>query len=131
MIDVVRDQIEHDTDGLACERTNGTSGVMVHGRMSNRRQRALEELAALFVRNGVLRLPDVEQRSKNPSTYKKGYEARFVAYSAQELRHIQRLLRQAGFPVAASHSKSRRFVQPLYGKRHVRRFQQFLASSDA
>jgi len=84
----------------------------------------LVELAKLFARNGVLRLPDTEQRAKNPRTYKKGYEVRFVAHSKQELHRIKRLLRQAGFPVAASFTKARRYVQPLYGKQYVQQFQQ-------
>jgi hypothetical protein len=62
----------------------------------------LEELVALFERNGVLRLPNRKKRVKNPRTYKKGYEVRFVAHSEQELQRIRHLLRQAGFPVVAS-----------------------------
>jgi len=86
----------------------------------------MEELAAFFNRNGVLRLPDAERRAKHSRTYKKGYEVRFVAHSALELRRIRALLRRAGFPVAASFSKSRRQVQPLYGKAYVQQFQEFL-----
>jgi len=50
-------------------------------------------------------------------------------FPKQELHRIERLLRQAGFPVAASFAKARRYVQPLYGKQHVQLFQQVLEDS--
>jgi len=94
---------------------------------SSRQQSALLELARLYQRNGVLRLPNAKKKAENPRSYKKGYEIRFIAYSKQELRHIQRLLRQAKLPVAASFAKSGTLhAQPLYGKQLVQGFLEFL-----
>lgn len=89
----------------------------------------LDELVALFLRSGALRLPDAKRRAATPRAYKKGYEVRIVAHSKQELRRIRRLLREAGLPVAAWFAKERQFVQPLYGKQHVRAFREAVEHS--
>jgi hypothetical protein len=94
--------------------------------MTDQSMAALKELVALYRRNGALRLPNLQRRSKTPRSYKKGYEVRFVARSQAELRSIRRLLRQAGLPVASPFAKGRRFVQPLYGRENLQRFREAL-----
>lgn len=89
-------------------------------------QSALRELAAIFDRNGVLRTPNLARRAASPRSYKKGYELRFIATSKAELKRIQRLLREAGFPVATPFEKVNRLIQPVYGRDHVERFCEYL-----
>ncbi|MGH7127376.1 MAG: hypothetical protein ACREJB_10190 [Planctomycetaceae bacterium] len=88
-------------------------------------------LAEVFERNGVLRLPDPDRRADEGQAYKKGYEVRLVVFSREELRHVRRLLRQAGFPRRTPFAKGLRWVQPIYGKEHVERFQELVAAVSA
>jgi hypothetical protein len=86
--------------------------------MNNHRR----QLAAFFVRNGVVRLPNQERRASESRQYHKGYEVRLVASSQRELEAIRALLRQEGFGLAEPFTKVNRHIQPLYGKRVVDRF---------
>ena|SRR2546421_13129244 len=83
---------------------------------------ARRALARLFLRNGVIREPDRLRRAKEKSTYKKGYEVRLVAFTREELGQIRGFLHRAGFPLAKPFAKSRRFVQPVYGRQAVETF---------
>lgn len=79
----------------------------------------VSKLRELFDRNGCLRLPDRRRRKADGQGYKKGYEARFPANSAAELRDIRRLLLDAGVTLGKPFEKRRTIVQPVYGKTAV------------
>ena len=85
-------------------------------------RQVVEQLAALFRRNGYVRWPNLLRRAATPREYKKGYEVRLVADSVAELRAIRRLLRAAGFFPGRSFPKSRQWRQPMYGRDDVARF---------
>ncbi len=86
-------------------------------------KRAVEALAQCFLRNGYVRVPDAERLSEEGAQrYKKGYEVRLVASSAEELRLIRRQLRAAGFEPGRPFRKAQQYRQPLYGREVVVRF---------
>jgi hypothetical protein len=87
---------------------------------------ARRTLARLFQRNGVIREPNAQRRQREKARYKKGYEVRLIAFSRQELATIRRSLERAGFPLARSFVKVRRFVQPVYGRKAVEEFRALL-----
>lgn len=77
---------------------------------------AARELAQLFRRNGHVRWPDEDRRSRQGRAYKKGYEVRLSAGSLLELVHLRRLLTRAGFALAKYHAKAGQYRQPIYGQ---------------
>ena len=83
---------------------------------------AIARLGELFRRNGYLRMPNPDRRAAESRAYKKGYEVRLVANSADELAAIRQLLKTAGFPVANAFQHDRQWRQPLYGRAEVARF---------
>jgi hypothetical protein len=82
----------------------------------------VEQLTAIFHRNGYVRLPNLKRRAATPRAYKKGYEVRLVAGTMAELRTIRRLLREAGFKPNRPFAKAQQWAQPLYGREAVSRF---------
>lgn len=86
-------------------------------------QAVVEQLAALFRRNGYVRRQDPRRRARDGYWgYKKGDEVRLVANSAAELRRIRMLLRRAGFTPGRPFAKGRQWRLPLYGREVVARF---------
>lgn len=83
-------------------------------------------LAQLFHRNGNVRIPDPKLRKAGPRSYKKGYEIRFVARSESELKRISRLLRLSGVKAGRPYQKGRQTVQPVYGKKTVKKLCEML-----
>ena len=81
------------------------------------------ELTALFRRNGYIRRQNPERlATAEYRTYKKGDEVRLVADTRDELRHIRRLLRAAGFKPGRAFVHSRPWRQPIYGRADVAEF---------
>ena len=89
-----------------------------------------KELARLFWRNGYVRWQDPE-RSTDTQVYKKGNEVRLVADTKQELAHIRRLLRAAGFEPGRPFAKGNQFRQPIYRKEAVARFLEMVGAEPA
>jgi hypothetical protein len=88
-------------------------------------------LAHFFRRNGCIRLPNYKRRKREGQKYKKGYELRLVARTANELKQIRHLLRQTGFTMGKPYQKGRQIVQPIYGKWMVDRFRKMLTQVKA
>lgn len=84
------------------------------------------QLVKYFQRNGYFRIPDKNLRRQKGKDYKKGYEVRLVANDEKELLEINSLLTKAGFKVGKSFIKNNKFVQPIYGKDAVDKFQSFI-----
>ena len=84
---------------------------------------AIDELAALFHRNGYVR-PPAEKRLAGESCgrFRRGYEFRLTAASKSELSFIRDLLRQADFPPGRPFQKGRQYRQPVYGREELERF---------
>ena len=80
------------------------------------------ELAELFHRNGYVRRHDPERRRKEKGEYHRGDEVRLVANSVEELAHIRRLLKRAGFKPGRPFPKKVQFRQPVYGRAATERF---------
>lgn len=83
-------------------------------------------LARWFIdRSGHVRTPHLDRRKDlGPgwhTTYKKGWEARLIAASHEELAGIRSLLRQCGFKVGRPFAKSAHWAQPVYGRDQVKR----------
>jgi hypothetical protein len=91
-----------------------------------------KELAALFRRNGYVR-PPAEKRLAVEGTghFRRGFEFRLTAATLKELRHIRRLLRQAGFQPGRPFLKGRQYRQPVYGREELERFLQLIGEQDA
>ena len=87
-----------------------------------------KELTKLFWRNGYVRWQD-PARAADPRLYKKGDEVRLVAVSKQELAHIRRLLREAGFEPGKPFAKGRQYRQPIYKKDAVARFLEMVGAA--
>lgn len=84
---------------------------------------AARRLAVCFRRNGYVRRQDPDRiADEGWERYKKGDEVRLVARSAQELRLIRRLLREAGFKPGCPFVKGQQYRQPIYGRQAVVRF---------
>jgi hypothetical protein len=81
----------------------------------------IERLTALFRSNGYIRGQNPNKRDLGRRKYHKGYEVRFIAHSAAELKRIRRLLRSAGFAVGRPFKKGNQWRQPLYGADRVER----------
>lgn len=84
------------------------------------------ELSKYFKLNGYFRVPNEKLRKLKGRDYKKGYEVRFVVNDKKELFKIISLLNKAGFKVGKSFKKSNKYVQPIYGKEAVEKFQRFI-----
>lgn len=83
----------------------------------------VEELREYFERNGYVRWPNWKRvDAEGWQQYKKGTELRMIAYTLEELRHIQSLLKRAGFRVSRPFRKGNHFRQPVYGHDAVERF---------
>lgn len=63
-----------------------------------------------------MRTPRDKQRREIGVEYKKGWEARLVLRSEEELHYARRLLKQAGFKAGRPFKKTRQWAQPVYGK---------------
>jgi len=80
-------------------------------------------LRELFRRNGYVRRQNlVRVVNEGWGRYRKGEEVRLVANSAQELRLVRQLLRQAGFTPGRPFAKGQQYRQPVYGRQVVARF---------
>lgn len=89
---------------------------------------AVNQLRDLFRRNGYVRRQNpVRVAEEGWQRYRKGEEVRLVAGSAEELRLVRRLLRQAGFTPGRPFAKGRQFRQPVYGRKEVARFLALIA----
>lgn len=88
------------------------------------------KLVKYFLRNGYLRFPNENLRKLKGKHYKKGYEVRLVANDENELVEINSLVEEAGFRVRKPFKKHNRFIQPIYGKKIVAKFQIYLARTN-
>lgn len=88
------------------------------------------QLVKYFLRNGCLRFPNENTRKLKGKHYKKGYEVRLVANDEKELSEISSLIDKAGFKVSKPFQKHSRFIQPIYGKKVVAKFQIYLAKTN-
>ena len=92
----------------------------------------VEQLAALFSRNGYARPPAEKRRAgQGYGRFRRGYEFRLTAKSQNELRSIRSLLRSAGFKPARPFAKGRQFRQPVYGRQELQRFLDLINEPDA
>ena len=88
----------------------------------------MRELRKLYDRNGYVRLLNPKRkkqnrnRKKNQPLYKKGNEVRLVAWTQDQLAHIRKLLRRAGFKPGKPFVKANQFRQPVYGIKQTARF---------
>lgn len=89
-----------------------------------------DQLVKYFNSNGYFRIPDENLRKIKGQDYKKGYEVRLVANDEKELSNINFLLIKAGFKVGKSFQKNNKFVQPIYGKDAVEKFQSLLSKQE-
>ncbi len=76
----------------------------------------IEGLQLALLPNGCFRVANTELRRTKGQEYKKGYEARFVVKTEEELADIQQLLNRAGIKFGKPYAKGKQFVQPVYGK---------------
>jgi len=90
----------------------------------------LAQLVEFYHRNGCQRVPDEERRSKEPGSYKKGYEIRLVANSKRELSLIRRLLRSSGLKPGKPFAKTHQWCQPIYGQSAVEQFNEWIEKFD-
>ena len=88
-----------------------------------------KKLVKYFQRNGYILLPDEKLLGGNDN-YKKGYEVRLVAKDKKELTKIKDLLNKAGFKIGKPFQKHNEYVQPIYGKEAVEKFQSFLSEQN-
>jgi hypothetical protein len=88
---------------------------------SSRARSPKKELTALFWRNGYVRWQDAS-RAVDSNVYKKGDEVRLVADTKQELAHIRKLLKDAGFEPGRPFAKGNQYRQTIYKKDAVARF---------
>ena len=79
-------------------------------------------LVELYQCNGYVRVPDDTRREEEPRTYKKGYEIRLLGNTQREIAAIRRLLRQVGLKGGKPFRKHNQWVQPVYGKQALDRF---------
>ena len=84
------------------------------------------QLANYFLRNGYFRFPDENLRKLKGQNYKKGYEVRLVTNDEKELLKLSSLLDKAGFKVSKPFRKNNKYVQPIYGKDAVEKFQNLI-----
>lgn len=88
----------------------------------------VRHLREIFRRNGYVRRQNpVRVADEGWQRYRKGDEVRLTASSAEELRLVRRLLRQAGFTPGRPFVKGRQYRQPLYGRQEVARFLDLIA----
>jgi hypothetical protein len=86
-----------------------------------------EKLAVYYRRNGYMRTQKADRIARDGwKKYKKGDEIRLVANTKRELRAIRRLLKEAGFKPGRSFPKANQYRQPVYGRREVARFLEFI-----
>lgn len=78
-------------------------------------------LKQFFQQRGYVRIADEERRAKS-AEYKKGWEVRLVAKTESELMVIRDWLKQVDFKPGKPFRKSRRLVQPIYGKKALKWF---------
>jgi len=83
-------------------------------------------LVERFQRNGYMRGPNHDRREEEPRNYKKGYEIRLVANTQREITAVRRLLRQVGLKGGKPFKKNNQWVQPIYGKQAMDRFNMWL-----
>jgi hypothetical protein len=92
----------------------------------------VEQLAALFRRNGYVRPPAAKRLAgQGYGRFRRGYEFRLTAKDRSELRLVRDLLRQAGFRPARPFVKGRQFRQPVYGRAELQRFLLLIDAQDA
>jgi len=83
----------------------------------------VKQLRESFRRNGYVRRQNpVRVEEEGSRRYRKGDELRLTASSAEELRLVRRLLRQAGFRPGRAFVKGQQYRQPVYGRQEVARF---------
>lgn len=92
----------------------------------------IEQLAALFRRNGYVRPPAAKRLAgRGYGRFRRGYEFRLTASSKKELRLVRALLREAGFKPGRPFVKGRQFRQPVYGRQELERFLALIGEEDA
>ena len=92
------------------------------------RAAVVKHLREIFGRNGYVRRQNpVRVAEEGSQRYRKGEELRLTASSAEELRLIRRLLRQAGFRPGRAFVKGQQYRQPVYGRQEVARFLDLIA----
>lgn len=85
-----------------------------------------EQLRQLFDRNGYYRVPDEASREDKKTSYKKGYEIRFVAQDYKEYLEIRKLLKALGYNPGKAFYKGAQRVIPVYGKENYLAFQELM-----
>lgn len=91
----------------------------------------VEQLAALYRRNGYVRRPPEKRPDAQGSRRThRGYEVRLVASSRSELREIRALLRRAGFRAGRPFAKANQFRLPVYGRDEVKRFLELIGEPE-
>lgn len=84
------------------------------------------QLAEYFNRNGYFRIPDQKLQRLKGEDYKKGYEVRLAADNKKELSEIKNLLIKTGLKPAKHFKKNNKYIQPIYGKEAVEKFQSLI-----
>lgn len=79
----------------------------------------IEGLQLALLPNGCFRVANTELRRTKGQKYKRGYEARFVVKTEEDLAGIQQLLHRAGIQYGKPYAKGRQFVQPVYGRQQL------------
>ncbi len=86
----------------------------------------VSQLSKHFMQGGYFRFPNNKLREIKSRDYKKGYEVRLTVKDKNELLEVNILLNKAGFKAGKSFKKNNKYVQPIYGKGAVEKFQSFL-----
>ncbi|MBL8859707.1 MAG: hypothetical protein JNL28_14470 [Planctomycetes bacterium] len=81
-------------------------------------------LVQLFARNGYTRGPSFARVDEGHQFYKKGWEVRLVLRDRTELDEARRLLERAGLRPGKVFQKHQSWIQPVYGRTAVERFNQ-------
>ncbi|GAB6091083.1 hypothetical protein [Spirochaeta dissipatitropha] len=92
------------------------------------KEQAKKEIAAIFLRNGYVRLQKPErQKQEGSQVYKKGSEVRLLAKNSDELDSILQMLEVLEISPGKPFKKARQTCIPLYSKKQVARFMELIA----
>lgn len=91
------------------------------------KKNATAQLAAIFERNGYIRLQNSRRLSREgPRSYKKGSEVRLMAKSDAERVYVGELLDILGFTPGRPFAKGRQLCIPIYGRDQIGKFAELL-----
>lgn len=103
---------------------------MAKTRRHTPRSRAELRLGLYFLHRGCIRRPKSERLDEGYDAYKKGWEVRLVVDSSEELTDVRRALQTVGLEQGRPYAKSRKWVQPVYGRRAVESFEQWAKKAE-